>query len=61
MSETRDKRPARVEDAPGQSGRAKKPYRKPAHRSERIFETMALACGKLGPTQGNCRFNRKSS
>lgn len=25
----------------------KKPYRKPEFRYERVFETMALACGKL--------------
>lgn len=61
MSETRNERPARVEDAPGPNSRAKKPYQKPAHRCERIFETMALACGKLNPTQSNCYYNRKSS
>jgi hypothetical protein len=40
---------------------ARKPYEKPAFRTERIFETMALACGKISQTQGHCRFNRKSS
>ena len=39
----------------------KKPYKKPAFRHERVFETMALACGKLSPTQLSCRFNRKNS
>ena len=39
----------------------RKPYEKPAFRTERIFETMALACGKISQTQGHCRFNRKSS
>jgi hypothetical protein len=39
----------------------KKPYRKPSFQHERVFETMALACGKLHPTQGQCRFNRKNS
>jgi hypothetical protein len=39
----------------------RRPYKKPAFRTERIFETMALACGKVTPTQGHCRFNRKSS
>lgn len=39
----------------------RKPYQKPAFRCEHIFETMALACGKISATQGHCRFNRKSS
>jgi len=39
----------------------KKPYQKPTFRYERVFETMALSCGKVGPTQFQCRFNRKSS
>jgi hypothetical protein len=39
----------------------KKPYQKPSFRYERVFETMALACGKISPTQFQCRFNRKSS
>jgi len=39
----------------------KKPYEKPSFRHERVFETMALACGKISPTQFQCRFNRKSS
>ena len=40
---------------------AKKPYQKPSFRHERVFETMALACGKISPTQFQCRFNRKNS
>jgi hypothetical protein len=40
---------------------AKKPYQKPSFRYERVFETMALACGKIHPTQFQCRFNRKNS
>jgi hypothetical protein len=39
----------------------KKPYLKPAFRHEKVFETMALACGKVNATQGTCRFNRKNS
>ena len=49
---------ARLESEPQP---ARKPYEKPAFRTERIFETMALACGKISQTQGHCRFNRKSS
>lgn len=39
----------------------KKPYQKPEFRYERVFETMALACGKSSPSQPTCRFNRKNS
>ncbi|MGD0013193.1 MAG: hypothetical protein ABSD56_02025 [Bryobacteraceae bacterium] len=39
----------------------KKPYRKPEFQRERVFETTALACGKIHTTQGQCRFNRKNS
>jgi hypothetical protein len=40
---------------------AKKPYQKPEVRHERVFETMALSCGKVQNTQGSCRFNRRAS
>ncbi len=39
----------------------KKPYQKPEVRHERVFETMALACGKVQTTQGQCAHNRKAS
>ncbi len=39
----------------------RKPYQKPVFRYERVFETMALACGKTSATQSHCRFNRKNS
>ena len=39
----------------------KKPYQKPSFRHERIFETMALACGKLDGTQAQCRNNSMNS
>jgi hypothetical protein len=39
---------------------AKKAYQKPAVRFERVFETMALTCGKLG-TQMQCSTNQKVS
>ena len=32
----------------------KKPYVKPAFRYEKVFETQALACGKIAPTQSTC-------
>ena len=52
-----DKSSTRNEDSSGR----RKAYKKPEFRFERIFETMALSCGKVGPTQGSCRFNRKNS
>lgn len=39
----------------------KRAYLKPAFRHEPVFETMALACGKINPTQGACRGVKKSS
>jgi hypothetical protein len=38
----------------------KKPYRRPTFRAEKVFETMALACGKVA-TQFQCRRRRRSS
>ncbi len=40
---------------------AKKPYRKPKVRFERVFEVMALVCGKVFDTQLSCRGSRKAS
>jgi hypothetical protein len=39
----------------------KKPYQKPEFRYERVFETMALSCGKVNPTELQCHFNRRNS
>jgi hypothetical protein len=39
----------------------RKPYRKPAVRYERVFETQALSCGKIQTTQGECHSTRKNS
>jgi len=50
--------------APATGDRAhagKKPYTKPAFRVEKVFETTALACGKVSSTQAQCRLNRKLS
>jgi hypothetical protein len=44
---------------PGVAKRAA--YEKPSFQHEQVFETMALACGKISPTQFQCRFNRKNS
>jgi len=61
MSERVQKPAAGVEAEAGKSGKPRKAYQKPAFQHERVFETMALACGKLSPTQFTCHFNRKTS
>jgi len=40
---------------------ARKPYVKPEVRHERVFETRALSCGKIGVTSFSCAANRRSS
>jgi len=39
----------------------KLPYQKPTFRHEGVFETMALACGKISNTQSACHSNLKTS
>lgn len=59
MAEHNDQSPEKnVNEA---APRPKKPYHKPSFRYERVFETMALSCGKINPTEFQCRFNRKNS
>jgi len=48
-------------DETASSWNGKKPYTKPSYRYERVFETMALSCGKVGPVEFQCRFNRRNS
>jgi hypothetical protein len=58
MQETqKNRRPTGSEPA----SKPKRPYVKPDFQHEKVFETMALTCGKLGPTQAQCRFNRRTS
>jgi len=47
--------------APCKGKNTKAPYVKPSFEYERVFETMALACGKVSPVQAQCKFNRKNS
>jgi hypothetical protein len=61
MSEVRENQLAKKQDSAGSKAKAKRPYSKPEFQHEKVFETMALACGKLSPTQFQCRFNRKLS
>lgn len=46
--------------APKDAG-IRKPYKKPSFQHERVFETMALSCGKINPTQRQCMLQRKYS
>jgi len=39
----------------------RKPYAKPAFRSEQVFETMALQCGKMQGTSGACNLVKQNS
>jgi len=59
MSDERDTKQKRTPSkAPA---RGKLPYQKPAFRHEGVFETMALACGKISNTQSQCHSNIKLS
>ncbi len=57
--ESEEEKPQGLEDDAGEP--AKRPYVKPAFRHEQVFETMALACGKISSTQASCRVNRRNS
>jgi hypothetical protein len=61
MSEIRDKHIAEKADPTGSSPKRKRPYAKPVFQQEKVFETMALACGKISGTERQCHFNRKLS
>ena len=54
-------RPSGEESGTPHKAAGKKPYRKPEFRYERVFETLALACGKISGNQQQCHFNRKVS
>jgi hypothetical protein len=59
MSEIEEK--SRLRAGPEETRAAKKPYRKPEFRFERVFETRALTCGKVGTTQAGCAHNSNAS
>ena len=52
----REKRPQS-----GSASKQKKLYQKPTFRYERVFETLALSCGKVGANVASCQFSRKTS
>ncbi len=58
---TRSRVQNEAQEPDAEKPREKRPYKKPEVRHERVFETMALSCGKLRATQAQCRFNRKRS
>ena len=55
--EEKDRQPTAEKAKP----EVKKPYVKPEVRHEKVFETMALSCGKVQHTQYSCHQQRKSS
>lgn len=59
MEDTRAPREKRQH--PVNAGKDKKLYQKPAFRYERVFETLALSCGKIGSTLPQCQFSQKTS
>ncbi|HEX4002664.1 MAG TPA: hypothetical protein VHX36_08450 [Candidatus Acidoferrales bacterium] len=61
MSEKVQSRAPEVDTKSGKPKKSRKTYQKPEFQHEQVFETMALACGKLSPTQFTCHFNRKNS
>jgi hypothetical protein len=58
---TTPKEPLGTDEAVSNDAAEKKAYEKPAFVREQVFETMALACGKINPTSGPCAAVRKSS
>jgi hypothetical protein len=55
--EPADEQPADAE----QRERPRRRYVKPAFTREEVFETTALACGKINPTIRQCNLVRKNS
>jgi len=58
---TPSKPPDTDQDPALPTGSGKKAYEKPSFVREQVFETMALACGKINPTSGPCKSVRKAS
>jgi hypothetical protein len=54
-------RDSKDDGLPTVDGARKKVYEKPTFVREQVFETMALACGKIDPTSGPCKSNKKNS
>ena len=54
-------KPTQAPKVPRTEAGERKAYVKPEFRHESVFETMALACGKVNGTQLPCKANRKAS
>jgi len=50
-----------TDKTPDSTRPVRRPYQKPSFKYERVFETMALSCGKISPTEAGCHMNRKTS
>jgi hypothetical protein len=61
MNEIRDNHSVDKPDPADSAPKRKRPYAKPIFQQEKVFETMALACGNVSGTQRPCHFNRKLS
>jgi len=53
--------PHEKQQQPIDAVKKKKNYQKPAFRYERVFETLALSCGKIAASTGSCQFSQKTS
>ena len=53
--------PTQATEAPRTDAGERKAYVKPEFRHESVFETMALACGKISGTQAACNSRRNAS
>jgi hypothetical protein len=56
-----NQRPSEKQQQPAEQAKEKKRYQKPAFRHERVFETLALVCGKIAATTSGCQFSQKTS
>ena len=54
-------KPTQAPKTPRTEAGERKAYVKPEFRHESVFETMALACGKVNGTQSACRSRRNAS
>jgi hypothetical protein len=54
-------RPDPCQQTTHQAAPTRKPYVKPGFVREEVFETTALACGKINPTVQQCNLVRKTS
>ncbi len=46
---------------PKTPAQVRRPYQKPGFRSEQVFETAAVRCGKTHPRYAQCKRAKKTS